>query len=56
MLDGKRLLITGVLTRKSIVAVAHEAQLAGAEVVLDGVRPLPADDRIQRRAFPRPPT
>jgi enoyl ACP reductase len=37
MLDGKRLLITGVLTRKSIAfAVAHEAQLAGAEVVLTG--------------------
>jgi meromycolic acid enoyl-[acyl-carrier-protein] reductase len=37
MLDGKRLLLTGVLTRKSIAfAVAHEAQLAGAEVVLTG--------------------
>jgi enoyl-[acyl-carrier protein] reductase I len=37
MLDGKRLLITGVLTRKSIAfAVAREAQLAGAEIVLTG--------------------
>jgi meromycolic acid enoyl-[acyl-carrier-protein] reductase len=37
MLDGKRLLITGVLTRKSIAfAAAREAQLAGAEVVLTG--------------------
>jgi enoyl ACP reductase len=37
MLDGKRLLITGVLTRKSIAfAVAREAQLAGADVVLTG--------------------
>jgi enoyl-[acyl-carrier protein] reductase I len=37
MLGGKRLLITGVLTRKSIAfAVAREAQLAGAEVVLTG--------------------
>jgi meromycolic acid enoyl-[acyl-carrier-protein] reductase len=37
MLDGKRLLITGVLTRKSIAfAVAREAQLAGAEVLLTG--------------------
>ena len=37
MLDGKRFLITGVLTRKSIAfAAAHEAQLAGAEVVLTG--------------------
>jgi enoyl ACP reductase len=37
MLAGKRLLITGVITRKSIAfAVAREAQLAGAEVVLTG--------------------
>ena len=37
MLAGKRLLITGVLTRKSIAfAVAHEAQAAGAEVLLTG--------------------
>jgi enoyl-[acyl-carrier protein] reductase I len=37
MLDGKRLLVTGVLTRKSIAfAVAREAQVAGAEVLLTG--------------------
>jgi enoyl-[acyl-carrier protein] reductase I len=37
MLAGKRLLITGVLTRKSIAfAVAREAQLAGCEVLLTG--------------------
>jgi enoyl ACP reductase len=37
MLDGKRLLITGVLTRKSIAfSVAREAQLAGAKVLLTG--------------------
>lgn len=37
MLAGKRLLITGVITRKSIAfAVAREAQEAGAEVVLSG--------------------
>jgi enoyl ACP reductase len=36
-LEGKRLLITGVLTRRSIAyAVAHEAQLAGAEIILTG--------------------
>jgi enoyl ACP reductase len=36
-LEGRRLLITGVLTRRSIAfAVAREAQLAGAEVVLTG--------------------
>jgi meromycolic acid enoyl-[acyl-carrier-protein] reductase len=37
MLVGKRLLITGVLTRRSIAfAAAREAQLAGAEVLLTG--------------------
>ena len=37
MLEGRRLLITGVLTRRSIAfAVAREAQLAGAEVLLTG--------------------
>jgi meromycolic acid enoyl-[acyl-carrier protein] reductase len=37
MLDGKRFLVTGVLTRKSIAfAVAREAQAAGAEVLLTG--------------------
>lgn len=37
MLAGKRLLLTGVLTRRSIAfAVAREAQLAGAEVLLTG--------------------
>ena len=37
MLDGKRLLITGVITRQSIAfAIAREAQLAGAEIVLTG--------------------
>jgi meromycolic acid enoyl-[acyl-carrier-protein] reductase len=35
LLDGKRLLVTGVLTKGSIAyAVAERAQLAGAEVVL----------------------
>ncbi|HSD24498.1 MAG TPA: enoyl-ACP reductase FabI [Solirubrobacterales bacterium] len=37
MLARKKLLITGVLTRKSIAfAVAREAQLAGAEILLTG--------------------
>ncbi|MFL5896596.1 MAG: enoyl-ACP reductase FabI [Thermoleophilaceae bacterium] len=37
MLAGKRLLITGVVTRRSIAwHVAEQAQLAGAEVVLTG--------------------
>src|SRR4051795_1088911 len=35
LLDGKRLLVTGVVTRRSIAyAVAERAQLAGAEIVL----------------------
>jgi enoyl ACP reductase len=37
MLDGKRLLITGVLTKGSIAySVAEKAQQAGAEIVLTG--------------------
>lgn len=37
MLEGKRLLITGVITKRSIAfAVARQAQLAGAEVLLTG--------------------
>src|SRR5271163_2073746 len=37
MLSGKRLLITGVVTRGSIAfEVARQAQLAGAEIVLTG--------------------
>ena len=38
LLDGKRLLITGVLTDDSIAfAIAREAQKAGAEILLTGV-------------------
>jgi enoyl-[acyl-carrier protein] reductase I len=37
MLDGKRLLITGVLTRGSIAfEVARQAQELGAEITLTG--------------------
>ena len=37
MLKGKRILVTGVITRRSIAyAVAEQAQLAGAEVLLTG--------------------
>jgi enoyl-[acyl-carrier protein] reductase I len=56
MLDGKRLLITGVITRKSIAfAVARHAQLAGAEVVLTGFG---RSRRLTERAaarLPEPP-
>ena len=56
MLEGKRLLITGVLTRKSIAfAVAREAQLAGAEVVLSGFgRSRRMTERAAER-LPEPP-
>src|SRR5436305_14738284 len=37
MLEGKRLLVTGVVTRDSIAfEVARQAQEAGAEIVLTG--------------------
>jgi enoyl ACP reductase len=56
MLAGKRLLITGVLTRKSIAfAVANEAQLAGAEVLLTGFgRTRRMTERAAAR-LPQPP-
>jgi len=55
MLAGKRLLITGVLTRKSIAfAAAREAQLAGAEIVLTGFgRTRRMTERTAQR-LPRP--
>jgi meromycolic acid enoyl-[acyl-carrier-protein] reductase len=56
MLDGKRLLITGVLTRKSIAfAVAREAQLAGAQIALTGFgRTRRMSERAASR-LPQPP-
>ncbi|MFL5907032.1 MAG: enoyl-ACP reductase FabI [Solirubrobacterales bacterium] len=56
MLDGKRLLITGVLTRKSIAfAVAREAQLAGAQIALTGFgRTRRMTERAASR-LPQPP-
>jgi enoyl-[acyl-carrier protein] reductase I len=56
MLSGKRLLLTGVLTRKSIAfAVAREAQLAGAEVLLTGFgRTRRMTERAAAR-LPQPP-
>jgi enoyl-[acyl-carrier protein] reductase I len=51
LLDGKKLLITGVLTDDSIAfSVARVAQEAGAEVVLTGVgRGLRLTERVARR-------
>jgi enoyl ACP reductase len=56
LLEGKRLLITGVLTDKSIAfAVAKKAQEAGADVVLTGAgRGLSLTERAARR-LPDPP-
>src|SRR5213083_157910 len=56
LLDGKRLLVTGVLTDDSIAyVVAERAQRAGAEVVLTGFgRGLRITERVARR-LPAPP-
>src|SRR6478609_7216686 len=56
LLEGKRLLLTGVLTDDSIAyAVAERAQRAGAEVVLTGFgRGMRITQRIARR-LPEPP-
>lgn len=56
LLDGKRLLVTGVLTEASIAfATARVAQQEGAEVVLSGFgRALSITERIAKR-LPDPP-
>jgi meromycolic acid enoyl-[acyl-carrier-protein] reductase len=57
LLEGKRLLITGVLTDASIAyAVAVRAQAEGAEVVLTGAgRGLALTRRTARKLDPEPP-
>jgi enoyl ACP reductase len=56
VLAGKRFLLTGVITRRSIAfAVAREAQLAGAEVLLTGFgRSRRLTERAAKR-LPEPP-
>lgn len=56
MLDGKRLLITGVLTQNSIAyAVATRAQALGAEVILTGFgRTKRLTERVARTLDPAP--
>jgi meromycolic acid enoyl-[acyl-carrier-protein] reductase len=55
ILDGKQLLVTGVLTDSSIAFhVARIAQLEGARVVLTGFGRLSLVERIARR-LPEPP-
>ena len=54
LLDGKRLLITGVITDASIAfSVAREAQEQGAEVVLTGFGRMSLVERVARR-LPKP--
>jgi enoyl-[acyl-carrier protein] reductase I len=54
LLDGKRLLITGVITDASIAfAVAKVAQEQGAEVVLTGYGRMSLVERVARR-LPKP--
>jgi len=55
ILEGKRILVTGVLTESSIAYhVAKMAQLEGATVVLTGFGRLTLVERIARR-LPKPP-
>ena len=56
MLEGKRILITGVMTNDSIAfAAAERAQREGAEIVLTGFgRARPMTERAARR-LPEPP-
>jgi len=54
LLDGKRLLVTGVITDSSIAfAVAKVAQEQGAEVILTGFGRLSLVERVARR-LPKP--
>jgi enoyl-[acyl-carrier protein] reductase I len=55
ILDGKRILVTGVLTESSIAFhVARQAQLEGATIVLTGFGRLSLVERIAKR-LPQPP-
>jgi len=56
ILDGKRILITGVVTRESIgYAVAEQAQQAGAEIILTSFgRPMRLTER-SAKGLPRTP-
>ena len=55
ILEGKRLLITGVLTESSIAfSVARQAQEQGAQIVLTGYGRMSLVERIAKR-LPEPP-
>ncbi len=54
-LAGKRVLVTGVSTKSSIAyAVAHEAQVAGAEIVLTSAGRMRAIAERSARSLPEP--
>jgi enoyl ACP reductase len=54
LLDGKKLLITGVLDRKSIAySIAEEAQKAGAEIVLTSFGRIMSITKMMARRLPQ---
>ena len=56
LLEGKKLLVTGVLDRRSIAfAVAEEAQKAGAEIVLTSFGRVMNITRMMAKRLPQPP-
>jgi enoyl-[acyl-carrier protein] reductase I len=56
LLDGKKLLVTGVLDRKSIAfSVAEEAQKAGAEIVLTSFGRVASITRMMAKRLPTQP-
>src|SRR3954454_13503414 len=55
LLDGKRLLVTGVITDASVAfSIARLAQQEGAQVVLTGYGRMSLAERVARR-LPEPP-
>src|SRR3979490_1858126 len=56
LLDGKKLLVTGVLDRRSIAfSIAEEAQKAGAEIVLTSFGRVMSITKMMARRLPPTP-
>lgn len=56
LLEGKKLLVTGVLDRKSIAfSIAEEAQMAGAEIVLTSFGRVMSITRMMAKRLPHQP-
>src|SRR5262249_14791295 len=56
LLDGKKILVTGVLDRRSIAfSVAEEAQKAGAELVLTSFGRVASTTKMMARRLPATP-